>query len=273
MEHIQERTMIQVASRDGTLIGYWTSGEGPPLLLVHGGVGDHSRWDALRPFLEPHFTVHAMDRRGRGASGDHPEWSIEREFEDVAAVVDAIAGRSGSTVAVYGHSGGGFCAFKAAALTTNISKLVLYEGWPPVNPDAIAEPIEFVEQLEAMLAEGKQEEVVVRMLSEVVRMSDDEIDVYKAHPSWQKRVDSAHTLPRELRAFREQSFDPQQAASISVPTLLLAGTEGPDWQVETVAAAIPDAQVAILEGQGHTADIIAPEMVARRLLPFLGAGA
>ena len=67
-------------SRDGTDIGYWISGEGPPLLLVHGAFGDHARWDALRPYLEPHFTVHAMDRRGRGASGDAADYAVEREF-------------------------------------------------------------------------------------------------------------------------------------------------------------------------------------------------
>ena len=97
-------TLSHALSRDGTEIGYFTSGVGPPLVLVHGGLGDHTRWGALRPHLEPHVTVHAMDRRGRGASGDHPGYSIEREYEDVAAVVDDIAESSGARVSVYGHS-------------------------------------------------------------------------------------------------------------------------------------------------------------------------
>ena len=75
----------RVASRDG---------DGPPLLLVHGGLGDHTRWGPLLPYLDPHFTVHAMDRRGRGVSGDGPDYSPLREFEDVAAVIDAIAADS-----------------------------------------------------------------------------------------------------------------------------------------------------------------------------------
>jgi pimeloyl-ACP methyl ester carboxylesterase len=79
-----EQRVQGTVSADGTEIGYWTSGEGPPLVLVHGSMGDHTRWDSLRPHLEPHFTVHAMDRRGRGASGDGPDYRIEREYEDVS---------------------------------------------------------------------------------------------------------------------------------------------------------------------------------------------
>ncbi|HEU4397426.1 MAG TPA: alpha/beta fold hydrolase, partial [Actinomycetota bacterium] len=91
-----EATVTRVVSRDGTEIGYWTSGEGPPLLLVHGTTADHTRWRPLLPYLEPHATVYALDRRGRGTSGDAPDYGVAREFEDVAAVVDAVAEASGS---------------------------------------------------------------------------------------------------------------------------------------------------------------------------------
>lgn len=87
----------RVASREGTEISYWTSGQGPPLLLVHGMTADHTRWRPLLPDLEPHATVYAMDRRGRGGSGDGPEYSMAREFDDVAAVVDAVAEASQCT--------------------------------------------------------------------------------------------------------------------------------------------------------------------------------
>lgn len=106
-----EATMTRVTSRDGTQIAYWTSGEGPPLVVVHGTTADHTRWRPLLPCLEPHATVHALDRRGRGASGDAPDYDVAREFEDVAAVVDAVAQASGSAVDVLGHSYGGLCAF------------------------------------------------------------------------------------------------------------------------------------------------------------------
>jgi pimeloyl-ACP methyl ester carboxylesterase len=261
--------MKTVRSVDGTPIAFARVGNGPPLLLVHGGIGDHTRWGALQPYLEPHVTVYAMDRRGRGGSGDQPEWAVEREYEDVAAVVDAVARESGSPVAVYGHSGGGFCAFGAAALTSNIDRLVLYEGWPPVDVDAIAAPPEFVERMEALLAEGKREAVVETLLRDLLKMPEKELDAYRSDPSWEGRVAAAHTLPRELRGFRETRFNPQQAVHVSVPTLLLEGSDGPDWHAETVAAALPDARVALLDGQAHTADIVAPELVAEHVLPFL----
>jgi pimeloyl-ACP methyl ester carboxylesterase len=271
MKHNDETRHTRVSSRDGTAIAFYTSGEGPPLLLVHGGAGDHTRWGALLPHLEPHFTVHAMDRRGRGASGDHPDYTIEREYEDVAAVVDSIAQDSGTSIPVYGNSYGGICAFGGALLTKNISRLVLYEGWPPVNPESFAPPQGYLERAEAMLEDGEREAVLEMTLREVVKMTEDELRTFKAHPSWPSRVAAAHTFPREERAFQETDFNPRQAAKITIPTLLLTGSESHDWnpEVETVAAALPDSRIAVLEGQGHVADITAPEMVAERLLEFL----
>lgn len=264
--HAQQ--LHNTTSRDGTTIGYWSSGNGPPLLLVHGGFGDHSRWDALRPFLEPHVTVHAMDRRGRGASGDHPDYSLEREYEDVAAVIDAIARESDAAVDVYGVSLGGVCTLGAAPLTTNILRLVVYEGWPPV-PDETAPPVGFIERIEELLQKGDRDAALVLGYRELLQLSDDEIEQLKGRPEWSARLASVHTLPRELRTVHEVQFDAQRLARISVPTLLLVGEEGPDWNVEPVAAALPDVRVHVLEGQAHTADLFAPEVVARPLLAFL----
>ena len=132
--------MMRVVSRDGTEVAYWTSGQGPPLVVVHGTPADHTRWRPLLPYLEPHATVHAMDRRGRGASGDAPGYELAREYEDVAAVVDAAAEASGAPVDVYGHSHGGIVAFGAATLTPKVRRLVLYEGWPVPDPDIYALP-------------------------------------------------------------------------------------------------------------------------------------
>jgi pimeloyl-ACP methyl ester carboxylesterase len=100
-----EQPASRVKSRDGSEIAYWTTGDGPPLVVLHGTSADHTRWRPLLPYLEPHFTVHAIDRRGRGASGDSPHYALEREFEDVAAVVDAVADESGAPVNMYSHGG------------------------------------------------------------------------------------------------------------------------------------------------------------------------
>lgn len=260
-----------VTSRDGTRIGWGTSGSGPPLLLVHGGLGDRSRWEALLPYLEPYRSVHAMDRRGRGLSEDHPAYALEREFEDVAAVAEAIASQAEEQVAVYGHSYGGLCAYGAASQTSSIGRLILYEGWPPVHPDAWVLPADLIASLESLLAADERSALVEAFLREAVQMGEEEIAAYRARASWDARVASAHTILREERAFPTVSFDPGEAARIVIPTLLLVGEEQPlDWQVDVVAAALPNARVEVLDGQGHTADVVAPALVAQHLLAFLG---
>ena len=268
-----EATMTRVESRDGTEIAVWTSGHGPPLVLVHGAVADHTRWRPLLPHLEPHVTVHAMDRRGRGASGDAPGYAIEREFEDVAAVVDAVADASGSAADLYGHSFGGLCAFGGATLTAGIGRLVLYEGWPPADARARELPPGVGGRLDALLAEGNRDAVVEAMFREVVRMPEAEIAALRAQPAWPARVAAAPTIVRELRAIPQVPFDPGQAARIAVPTLMLTGSDSDDpfaADLATVAAALPDARIGVLDGQRHVADILAPELFARRLLAFLG---
>jgi pimeloyl-ACP methyl ester carboxylesterase len=267
-----DATLRRVVSRDGTPIAYWTTGEGPPLVLVHGAPADHTRWRPLLPYLEPHATVHAIDRRGRGASGDAPDYALAREFEDVAAVVDAVAEASGSAVDVYGHSFGGLCVFGAAALTANIRRLVLYEGWPPVNPDAWALPPGLGERLDALLAAGNREAVVETVFREVVMMPEEELSALRAQPSWPARIAAAQLFPREIRAIPDRAFDRDQAAKITMPTLLLTGADSPDpaaADIQTVAAALPDAHIVVLEGQQHVADVLAPEVFAGHVVGFL----
>jgi pimeloyl-ACP methyl ester carboxylesterase len=272
MAGITETTARRVASRDGTQIGYWTSGEGPPLVLVHGATADHTRWRPLLPYLEPHATVHALDRRGRGASGDGPAYHLTREFEDVAAVVDAVAEASGSPVDLYGHSFGGLCAFGAATMTASIGRLVLYEGWPPVDPDRRRLPPGVGERLDALVAEGNNDAVVETMFREVVLMPAAEVAALRAQPSWAARTAAAPLLVRELRAIPDVPFDAGQAAKIAVPALVLTGSDSHDpfaADAEAVAAALPDARIVVLEGQRHVADILASELVAGHLLAFL----
>jgi pimeloyl-ACP methyl ester carboxylesterase len=268
----EERTATRVTSRDGTEIAYWTSGDGPPLLLVHGTSGARERFAPLLPYLEPHATVHVMDRRGRGGSGDAPIYDLAREFEDVAAVVDAIAAASGSAVDVYGHSFGGNVAFGAAPLTRNVRSLVLYEGWPPVTPEKVVFPPEVEERLDALVAAGDRDGAVEAFMRDMVKVPDEEIAAIRAQPSWAARVAAVHTVTREIRAFFRHTFDPAEAARIGVPVLVLTGSDTPEEMKddpETVAAALPDARIAVLEGQEHLADVLAPELFAEHVLGFL----
>ncbi len=262
-------TMTTVPSPDGTPIACFASGDGPPLVLVHGVLGDHTRWEALRPELDRHATVYAIDRRGRGASGDHDHYDVEREFEDVAAVVDALAAHHGAPADVYGHSGGASFALGAATLTTNVGRLVLYE--PAVDPGALLPP-GFLGRLESLLADGDHDGVVETFCRQVLHMPDEQLALYRSHPSWAARVAAAPTLPRELAIPPGQMFDPDRAAQVTAPTLLLTGDQTPAGftdGVAVVADAIPGSHVQTLQGQGHTADVVAPTLVAEHVLGFL----
>lgn len=269
-----DTSVTLVTSRDGTEIAYWTSGDGPPLVLVHGAISDHARWRPLLPYLEPHAMIHAIDRRGRGASGDGPDYRVEREFEDVAALVEAIAQATGSSVDVYGHSFGGLCAFGAATLTPRVRRLVLYEGWPMVNRDSETFPPGVRERLDALLAEGNRDAAVELVCRELAMMSEDEIAAFRAQPAWQARMAAAHTVTREIEAIADTPFDPEQAAKITAPTLMLTGADSSDpstVDIDTVAAALPEARVVVLDGQQHVADVLAPELFAEHVVTFLCA--
>lgn len=267
-----EPVVSRVVSADGTEIGWVSSGTGPPLVLVHGMVSDHHRWSPLLPYLEPQVTVHAMDRRGRGLSGDAPDYGVVREFEDVAAVVEAVAESSGSAVDVYGHSSGGLFAFGAATLSSRIRRLVLYEGWPMPHPPTSLFPSGLAERLESLLAQGEQEMVAETFFREVLDMPEKQFEAYRSQPSWRHRVAAAHTIPREIRNEHDHRWDPDVAATVGVPVLLVVGGESPEairGDPESVAAGLPDARIAVVPGQQHVADVLAPETFAGILLAFL----
>lgn len=265
----------RATSRDGTKIAYWTTGHGPPLLLVHGMVSDHRRFQTLVTHLAPHFTVHAMDRRGRGGSGDGDAYAPEREFEDVAAVVDAIAEGAGAPVDVYGHSFGGFCAFGAAAFTENVRRLVLYEGWPVPDPARIAMPKETATRIDALVAEGESEAALQCFLEDLVLMPKAEVEALRAQAAWPARVAAVDTVTREAESEQAVRYDPAVAARIHVPVLLVTGEDSPEFlkaDLQAVSSALPDARIAVFEGQQHVGDVLAPEQFAEMLLDFLRAG-
>jgi pimeloyl-ACP methyl ester carboxylesterase len=275
MTQTTEARLTQVTAPDGTGIAVFVSGEGRPLVLVPGTSSDHTSWRMVAPLLARQMRVHAVDRRGRGHSGDGADYSIDHEYADVAAVVDSAAEAAGSTVDLFGHSYGGNIAFGAATLTANVGRLILYEGWPVPNPAHRTVPPELLEHLDELLARGRTEELLETFFRQVVMMSDEEVDQIRAAPSWAARVAAAYTVPRELRAFAGCGFRPEVAARIGVPVLLLVGETSPDEvraDPEIVATALPDARIDVLEGQAHVAHLTAPELMAERMLTFLGAG-
>ena len=178
-----------VISKDGTPIAVHRSGGGPPLVIVHGTVADHSRWAPVLPALEEHFTVLAMDRRGRGESGDGDGYSIESEYDDLVAVIE----HSGEEVNVIGHSYGGVCALHAALLTDRIAKLVLYE--PPLG--FLPAPREVVGQMNQLLEQDRRDELVALFMEKVAGVPAEQVPMLRELPSWQARIAAAGTVPRE----------------------------------------------------------------------------
>lgn len=258
--------MQAITSNEGVAIAFERSGNGPPLVLVHGTTADHTRWKPLLPRLEARFTVYAVDRRGRGGSGDAPRYAIEREFEDVAAVVDAISEPS----FLLGHSYGAVCSLEASLLTRNVRKLVLYE--PPIRTAGSLYSPGTVERLQGLLDTGDRDGVVSTFFREVVRAPDDELRMLRSLPNWPARVAAAHTIPREMRINDEYRFEPARFAAMRVPTLLLLGGSSPVMfkdAVEAVHAALPEARVAVMPGQQHTAMNTAPELFLSEVLNFL----
>ena len=263
-----DETSFEATSLDGTHIAVFEKGDGPPLVLVHGAVSDHLNDAPFRDELAIRFATFGMDRRGRGASGDSRDYSIEREFEDVAAVIEAVADRARRRVAVWGHSYGADCAMGAATLTAAIDRLVLYE--PGLG---MSHPPGSVETVEAALEAGDREQAVVALLSRVVEMTDEEVALIRSLPTWRARVEMVPTAPREMRAETEWVYRPAQFARVTAPTLILAGSESSASQSQATgraAAAIAGAEIRILEGHGHIAHRTDPAMVAAIVAAFCG---
>ena len=254
-----------VTSVDGTRIAAARSGSGPPLILVHGAIGDRTSFRSLEPLLAANHTVVVMDRRGHGRSGDSMSaYSIEQEFEDVAVVAASLDG----PVDLFGHSFGATVCLGAAARTANLRRLVLYEPSPGIAAASAA----FVARLEDLVARGDREGALALALIEFAGFGPDDLEQYRASPLWAPRVAAAHTIPREVRA--EEAWVPtaESVGRLAKPVLLLVGSESPAWArqgAEAIAEVVADSRIAVLDGQGHMATVTAPELLAANVEGFL----
>lgn len=228
----------------------------PPLLLVHGATADHTTWRTVGPALARSRRIFAIDRRGRGASGDAPGYAIEREYEDLAAVADALAGDDDAGMAdLAGHSYGGRCALGASLRTPSIRRIVVYEG-APVPPGMSYRPAGLVEAVRSALGRGAKEEALTTFLAGIVGMSDAELDAYRANPVWPARVAAAHTILREVEAEASPAASIEALGRVTVPVLLLLGSVSRSpFRIGTdaLAARLASAQVRVIEGAAHAA--------------------
>lgn len=250
-------TSVQhVESVDGTPIAYRVSGNGDPMVLVHGSATSSADWLFVLPLLRDRFTVVTMDRRGRGASGDGPAYAIAREAEDVLAVLDAV----GAEVLV-GHSFGALCSILAAAQTDRLRRLVLYE--PPIAVRA-----DHLSGLDALIAEGKLEAALEGFLRSA-GTPDDQLEAIRSSPAWSVLLDCVPTLPRELHACAAWRHP---RGPIPVPTLSLLGakTDSPVYLegLEELRSAFPDIRRELIRGQLHVAHVFAAPAFAELVADF-----
>ena len=261
-----EAKRLDIHSLDGTHVAVWVHGTGPAIVMVHGSIADHTTFDPLVTVLGEHMTTYSMDRRGFGASGDTPDYSMERDFDDVAAVVDAVADRTGGPVTLLGHSYGANCAMGGAARSDNVERLVLYE--PSLG---IPYPSGSIARVEAALERGDHEAAIVAVLTDILQTTDDEIEVFRASPMWPARLAAAPTIPRECHAEEDWVYRPREFDTITAPTLLLAGSDSVPviTDATTLAAgAIPHAEIHVLEGHGHFAHRTDPDLVTKIIVDF-----
>jgi len=230
--------------------------ERPPLLLVHGATADHTTWRAVGPLFAESRRVFAMDRRGRGASGDVVEYAIKREYEDLAAVANGLAtDLNVDAIDVAGHSYGGRCALGASLRTPRIRRVVVYEG-APVPSGMSYRPDGLVETVRGALQRGANEEALTTFLAGIVGMSDAELDAYRINPVWPARVAAAHTILREVEAEASPAASLEALGKVTAPVLLLLGsTSRSPFRIGTdaLAGGLANAQVHVIEGAAHAA--------------------
>lgn len=255
--------MAATRSKDGTSIAYDKTGQGPALVLVDGAFCYRQNGPApkLVPLLAQQFTVYSYDRRGRGESSNGRPYAVDRELEDLMAVINA----AGGSAFVVGVSSGAALAMHAAATGLPIEKLVLFE--PPyvhVTPDDPVIPQDGIQQINQMVAADRRGDAVKYFLTKVMGLPSFVAFIIRFIPGvWARNKSVAHTLAYDLAILGDGSVPHRIAAAIQTPTLCLGGAKSPDKlrkAVQAVAAAIPNAELRLLEGQNHNASmsVLAP---------------
>jgi pimeloyl-ACP methyl ester carboxylesterase len=257
-------TLQTVTSADGTTIAYDRLGSGPAVVLVCGGSVDRGANAGLAAVLATDFTVYNYDRRGRGDSGDTLPYAVEREIEDIEAVIDA----AGGSAFLYGTSSGAALALEAArSLGGKVAKLALWEP-PYIEDPAARPPADTVETYERLVAEGRRSDAVEYFTAKVVGLPPEFVEFAKTQPFWAAQEKIAHTLAYDATIMADYSVPTDKAADVSQPTIVIAGEASFPFFLQTVAVlseALPNGQSRTLPGQSHD---VAPDVIGAVLADF-----
>jgi pimeloyl-ACP methyl ester carboxylesterase len=257
--------MQSVTSRDGTTIAYDRLGDGPPVVLVCGGSVDRSSNAGLAAELAGDFTVYNFDRRGRGDSGDTPPYAVEREVEDIAAMLEA----AGGAAHLYGSSSGAALAMEAAASGLPVVRLALWE--PPYNVDGRPDLADSAKVYTDLVAAGRRGDAAEYFMAKAVGMPPEFVAGARQSPWWPQQEALAHTLAYDATIMGDYRIPAERAKAVTAPTLVLVGGAsfgffGPT--ADALAELIPDARRRTLAGQEHNVD---PKVLAPALKEFFTA--
>ncbi len=257
--------MGEVRSKDGTAIAFERSGEGPPVILVVGAFNDRATGAPLAAALQERFTVFNYDRRGRGDSGDTLPYAVEREVEDLEALIE----EAGGSASVFGYSSGAVLALRAAAHGLAIPMLALYE--PPVSADGGVGRLreDLAARLAGLVEEGRRGDAVELFQTEGVGLPAEVVAQIRQASFWPALEAMAHTLVYEIEILGDGSLPAELAASVEAPTLVVAGGESFPYLREmapALADVMPIARARVLEDQSH--DLV-PQVLAPVLEEFL----
>jgi pimeloyl-ACP methyl ester carboxylesterase len=260
--------MSTILSKDGTVIAFDELGNGEAIILVDGALCSRSfgPLPKLAQLLAPHFTVFHYDRRGRNESGDTPPYAVEREVEDI----EALIAKSGGSASVFGTSSGAALALAAAARGASIKKLALYEPPFVAGRSARTAPPDSEAQLKRLIAAGRRGDAVKFFMVDMVGMPAIFAYILRVLPIWPKLKAVAHTLPYDAAVLGDFSLPKERAASVAVPTLVIGGEKSPvelRSAVSAVAEAVPRAKLRMLKGQTHNVSV---KVLAPVLVEFFG---
>ena len=260
-------TMRTVISKDGTPIAFDQSGRGQAIILVAGATATRLAAISVAAALAPHFTVFAYDRRGRGDSGDTAPYAVEREVEDV----DALITEAGGSAFVFGHSSGAVLALEAARLLkSKVQKLAIYE--PPFIIDDSRPPVpqDYVPHLNELIAAGHRGEAVEYFMIDAMLVPAEMVTQMRSTPMWPQIEAVAHTIPYDGAIMGDtMSGNPstlRKWASVTVPTLVMVGGASPAFfhhGAQALVDILPNAKLRVLAGQYHgpADDVLAPALV------------
>jgi pimeloyl-ACP methyl ester carboxylesterase len=262
------KTVAEVTSADGTPIAFERLGDGQPVIVVGGATCDRAKTHPIAEELAKHFTVFNYDRRGRGDSGDAAPYTVEREIEDLGALI----AEAGGTASVYGHSSGAGLVLHAAAHGLPITRFVLHE--PPYMSDGEEErriSRKYGENLKSLLAEDRRGDAVELFMT-TVGMPQEMVDQMRHSSRWAELEAMAPTLAYDSEVMgdiiRGGTIPADQASSVTIPALVLCGGASPTWMIDVgrqIADIMPNGRHRVLEGQEH---VVAPEILASVLAEF-----